>query len=54
MKDQSISYEDCANALLMMWMENILTDSEYGKIMDRLNANRNKFVNANRNKFDIT
>lgn len=43
MKDQPISYEDCANALLMMWMENILTDSEYNRIMDRLNAEKDKF-----------
>lgn len=43
MKDQPISYEDCANALLMMRMENIPTDSEYHKIMDKSNANRDKF-----------
>lgn len=33
-----ISYTDCANALLMMWMDNILTDGEYYKIMDKLNT----------------
>lgn len=39
-----ISYEDCANAMLMMWMENVLTDGEYSKIMDKLNAKREMFV----------
>lgn len=32
-----ISYVDCANALLKMWMENIMTDGEYNRIMDKLN-----------------
>ena len=32
-----IGYTDCSNALLKLWMENILTDSEYNKIMDKLN-----------------
>ena len=32
-----IDYQDCANAMLKMWMENILTDGEYNRIMDRLN-----------------
>ena len=32
-----IDYEDCANAMLKMWMENILTDAEYNRIMDKLN-----------------
>ena len=32
-----IDYEDCANAMLKMWMENILTDAEYNKIMDKMN-----------------
>lgn len=33
-----ITYCDCANAMLMMWMDNIVTDGEYNRIMDRLNA----------------
>ena len=41
---KTISYEDCANAMLMMWMENVLTDGEYSKIMDKLNAKREMFV----------
>lgn len=32
------NYRLCANALLMMWMDNVLTDGEYGHIMDKLNA----------------
>lgn len=32
-----ISYEDCANAMLMMWMDNVVTDGEYSRIMDKLN-----------------
>lgn len=33
-----IDYRDCSNAMLMMWMENILTDGEYNRIMDKLIA----------------
>ena len=33
-----ISYMDCTNALLKMWIDNVLTDGEYNKIMDKLNA----------------
>ena len=40
---KTISYEDCANAMLMMWMENVLTDGEYSKIMDKLNAKKKAF-----------
>ena len=32
-----ISYLDCSNAMLKMWMDNILTDGEYYRIMDKLN-----------------
>ena len=32
-----INYNDCANAMLMMWIENIVTDGQYNKIMDKLN-----------------
>ena len=34
---KQIGYQDCADAMLKMWMENILTDGEYGKIMEKLN-----------------
>ena len=32
-----ISYKDCADAMLKMWMEGVLTDGEYNRIMDKLN-----------------
>lgn len=32
-----ISYTDCANAMLKMWMDNVVTDGEYNRIMDKLN-----------------
>ena len=32
-----IDYQDCANAMLKMWMDNVLTDGEYNSIMDKLN-----------------
>lgn len=32
-----IDYFACADAMLKMWMENVLTDSEYNRIMDKLN-----------------
>jgi hypothetical protein len=35
---RSISYLDCSNAMLKMWMDNVLTDGEYNRIMDKLNA----------------
>ena len=41
---KEISYIDCANAMLKMWMDNVLTDGEYYKIMDKLN-NKYKKVN---------
>lgn len=39
-----IDYTDCANAMLELWMENILTDGEYNKIMDKLNEAHKKGV----------
>lgn len=33
-----ISYQMCADALLKMWMDDVLTDGEYNHIMDKLNA----------------
>ncbi len=32
-----IGYGDCANALLKMWMDDVLTDGEYYRIADKLN-----------------
>lgn len=37
-ENHSISYGDCANAMLFMWMKDVLTDGEYNRIMDKLNA----------------
>lgn len=36
-KVQPIDYKTCADSMLKMWMENVLTDGEYNKIMDKLN-----------------
>ena len=33
-----IDYQDCANAMLRMWVDNVVTDGEYNRIMDKLNA----------------
>ena len=41
-----LGYRECADAMLLMWMNKILTDSEYNKIMDKLNA---KFIGENKN-----
>lgn len=32
-----IDYKQCADAMLMLWIDNILTDGEYNRIMDKLN-----------------
>lgn len=37
-----IEYLDCANAMLRMWMDNVVTDGEYNRIMDKLNAHYRK------------
>ena len=33
-----IEYRDCADAMLKMWMDNVVTDGEYNRIVDKLNA----------------
>ena len=33
-----IEYRDCTNAMLRMWMDNVVTDGEYGRIIEKLNA----------------
>ena len=33
-----IGYSECANAMLKMWIDNVLTDGEYNRIMDKLNT----------------
>lgn len=41
---EPIDYQMCADAMMKMWIEKIITDAEYNKIMDRLNEweERNK------------
>lgn len=34
---EPISYMDCSNAMLKMWMDDVVTDGEYRHIMDKLN-----------------
>ena len=38
---KEIRYAECANAMLKMWIDNVLTDGEYNRIMDKLNAHHN-------------
>ena len=33
----TVGYTYCANALMKLWMENIITDGQYSSIMDKLN-----------------
>jgi hypothetical protein len=37
-----IGYRECSDAMLKMWMDNVLTDGEYYRIMDKLNAKWSK------------
>ena len=37
-EDMKITYRDCSNALLRMWMDKVITDGEYNRIMDKLNS----------------
>lgn len=37
-RDHEITYMDCAKAMMKMWIDKVLTDGEYNRIMDRLNA----------------
>jgi len=37
-EQHEIEYSECANAMLKMWIDNVLTDGEYSRIMDKLNA----------------
>lgn len=45
-----IEYEDCANAMMMMWIDNVVTDGEYNCIMDKLNAHWGKTKNERSDK----
>ena len=35
--DTEISYSDCSNAMLKMWIDDVISDGEYRRIMNRLN-----------------
>ena len=37
-EQHEIGYSECANAMLKMWIDNVLTDGEYSRIMDKLNT----------------
>ena len=37
-EQHEIGYSECASAMLKMWIDNVLTDGEYSRIMDKLNA----------------
>ena len=41
-----IGYRECSNAMLKMWMDNVLTDGEYNRIMDKLNAKWEKILES--------
>jgi uncharacterized protein YehS (DUF1456 family) len=41
-KIKPIGYRECSDAMLKMWMDNVLTDGEYYRIMDKLNAKWSK------------
>lgn len=45
-----IYYYDCSNAILKLWMENIVTDGEYGRIMNKLNAKHRERKNTEQGK----
>ena len=33
-----IGYRDCVNAMLRMWIDKVVTDGEYNRIMDKLHT----------------
>lgn len=41
-----IGYRECSNAMLKMWMDNVLTDGEYNRIMDKLNAKWSRILES--------
>ena len=34
---QEIGYDQCTIAILKMWMDNVITDGEYNRIVNKLN-----------------
>lgn len=45
-----IDYRKCADAMMKMWIDNVITDGEYGRIMDKLN---NSALAGHLNEADI-
>ena len=45
-ENKEIDYQDCSNAMLKMWIDNVVTDGEYNRIMDKLNAHWGKTKNG--------
>ena len=45
---KEISYADCSDALLKMWMDNVITDGEYNRIMEKLNERKKHNEQTNR------
>ena len=41
-ESKEIGYVYCSSALLKMWMDDVLTDGEYNRIMEKLNAMKGK------------
>ena len=52
-EERPIDYRDCSNAMLKMWMDNVVTDGEYNRIMDKLNAHWGKKADAALDAADI-
>ena len=48
---REIGYTECASALLKMWIDDVLTDGEYGKIMYKLNENLKKDLEEGERKW---
>ena len=42
-----IGYRECSDALLKLWMDDIITDGEYNRIMYRLNKAHREEVKRN-------
>lgn len=45
---KEISYADCSDAMLKMWMDKVLTDGEYNRIMEKLNEKEKQNEQTNR------
>ena len=43
-QEKEIGYAECALAMMRMWIDNVVTDGEYYKIMDKLNKHWGKEI----------